>query len=148
MTKNTMDKMDLCLLTIDVVKDYFQKAVNSWQKEQQFDIPRINLAISEMDADRYAELDTIDAFHEYTVTLNKLWMLEADLDQELLIGIVAHEAVHAFQLTREALEEFPSSGKSGEPYWFCDYEIEARGYERAFVWLVNKKLKKLKKKSS
>lgn len=142
-----VDKLDLCLITIDTVREYFQDQVNTWHDSLQFDVPRINFAVTEQAFDNYAELDTVDAFYEYTVSVNKLWMLEKNLDKELLVGIVAHECVHAFQMTRDAIEQFPSSGARNKSYWFCEYEIEARGYERAFVWLVEKKLKKLNKNS-
>jgi len=141
-----MDKMDLCLLTIDVVVKHFEKVIDGFaHKYEKFDMPIINLGVSGMDPDRYAELETVDAFHEYTVVLNKLWMVENNIDEGLLIGIVAHECVHAFQMTKEGLETFPPHRYG---YWFDPYEVEARGLERAFEHLVMKKINKQKKKSS
>lgn len=140
------DKMDLCLHTIETVVKHFQKEIEAYPHYEQFDMPIINLGVGTMDSDRYAELETVDAFHEYTVVLNKDWMTEVTSeDHGFLIGIVAHECVHAFQMTRDGWESFPEHDGG---YWFDPYEIEARGLERAFEHLVLKNLKKQKKKSS
>jgi hypothetical protein len=134
-----MDKLDVCLFTIDVVTKFFKKKIRK-EEEYPFEFPLVNLSISLLDDERMAELDTVDAFHEYTVVLNRTWLVVDKPPLDEIVGVIGHEMTHVYQMCREAIEELPQEGKSKKAYWFSPYEIEARGYEKAFTYLVNEKL--------
>lgn len=75
---------------------------------------------------------------EYEIELDSLFV-QASTEQEL-VQIVAHEMVHVKQHEFDGLHlEVNSMYFKGEfydedveGYWFLPWEIEARGYERAF----------------
>lgn len=71
----------------------------------------------------------------YEIEINWSWFVKAT--EEDIVKVVAHEMVHVKQYEQDGLvlenDCFWYKGKEvQEDYWFCPWEIEARGYEQAF----------------
>jgi len=62
--------------------------------------------------------------------------------EEELVRVISHEVVHVKQFELEEISEkaWKHQELGGElDYWFAPWEVEARGYEQAFVALWNQK---------
>lgn len=72
----------------------------------------------------------------YVIHFDKDWLKSADRDD--ILCVTAHEMVHVkqYELDNLTLSEagyFMNSKEYKGDYWFSPWEIEARGYEQAFL---------------
>lgn len=106
-----------------MVAAYFDLDVEVW------------VEVDELAENRSAEVDELGG-GVYTIHLDKYWIKDAIRDE--LITVIAHEMVHVKQYEQDGLDltvvgSYMNGKEWKGDYWFSPWEIEARGYEQAFL---------------
>lgn len=97
---------------------------------------------------------SVDVIKDYTLEDSGLWAAVDKLDdssfiievepflmeeasEEELVKIISHEMVHIKQFVKDGLDldtsMFRGEKYPGDSYFFAPWEVEARGYEKAFL---------------
>jgi hypothetical protein len=130
-----MRKMEIATGVINMVERYFNLDVDVTVRPTNECLPEDNgycLTIGE---------------GQYEIELHPEFL--KNCTEEELVQVVSHEMVHVKQHELEGLElEVNRHSYQGiwydpeDNYWFTPWEIEARGYERAFLALWNENWEK------
>ncbi|MFZ9079251.1 MAG: hypothetical protein ACO23H_12015 [Alphaproteobacteria bacterium] len=121
-------------MTIRMVQDYF-------------DLHHVDVGFSFEEDLMGTDMDAVLDRHEkdwFTIELNPAFC--AACTEGELVRVVSHEMVHVNQYVNDGLnldyDLFRGRKYKNEDYWFKPWEVEARGYEMAFLGFYNENWEK------